>query len=166
MKKTILLLFSLIYALSITADVWKQYDKVLVTLKDRSSHEILINADSYIYCYLSKEKGAVVRIVEVGGVEDTYTFYRSDIKSIKYLESYNSIMNVDDVKVVNTLQYQDGEIKCNPHLVGKELFIYDLAGRLVKSETITIDSVVTLDRLSRGVYIAKVDEYSLKIIKR
>lgn len=166
MKKILILLLGIISCFAATADVWKQYDKILVLLNDGTSYEIPIDEDSYIYSFLTRANDGVVRMVEIAGNDCLYQFYRSEITSIKYLESYNSIMNVPEVNVVNKLQFKDGYIKCNPLLVGKQLFVYDLAGRMVMNEIITIDSAISVDHLLDGVYIAKVDEYTIKIIKQ
>jgi hypothetical protein len=64
------------------------------------------------------------------------------------------------------LRYKDDKFKFDPSLEGEELFVYDISGRLVYRETISGESTLTLKGLPTGVYVATVNNVSIKVMVR
>jgi hypothetical protein len=142
-----------------------QYDKIVLTLVDGTRYEIPINGSSYIYSTIEGSDSDAKQVVLIKGDNCEYKFNREEIKTLECIEYYNSVKSVIDENR-EQLRYKDDKFKFDPSLEGEELFVYDISGRLVYRETISGESTLTLKGLPTGVYVATVNNVSIKVMVR
>ena len=91
-----------------------------------------------------------------------YKFNRNEILSLKCVELVSGINDII-TENVEKLRYEDGRFKLHSSLEGEMLAVYDLSGRLVLYTKITETLKISIEHLPAGVYIAKVNELSIKV---
>jgi hypothetical protein len=143
----------------------KQFDRIAVTLVDGTYYEIPINSSSYIYSHVLGTGVNATQIVYIKGDNCEYKFDRNEIKTLRCVEYYSGIKDII-VENREKLRYEDDKFKFDSSLIGEDLFVYDISGRLIHYETITEKSTITLKHLPVGVYVAKVKNESIKVAVR
>ncbi|MBR6805889.1 MAG: T9SS type A sorting domain-containing protein [Bacteroidaceae bacterium] len=164
MKKFVFLLIGLfIYTAASADDKFKQYDCVQVLLTDGRIFDIEIDAESSIYSYTKDS----VQYVEVIGKREEYIFERTEMRSVKFIEAvFTSIDNLPIVDDSNPLRYADGALMFHRSLNGATLYIFDAAGKQMLSAVVCSDSHVSLKHFAKGIYVAQVNGYRIKVVVR
>lgn len=163
MKKLKLVLMGLLVALMANAtDELKQFDRIAIELKDGTYYEIPINSSSYIYSCVEGTGTTAKQIVQVKGDNCEYKFDRDEIKTMKCVELVSGIKDII-VEDIEKLRYEDGRFKIDSSLIGEYLSVYDLAGRMVLYTKINNKPIISIDYLPEGIYIAKINDQTIKV---
>lgn len=163
MKKLKLVLIGLLFGLVANAtEELKQFDRIALLLTDGTYYEIPINSSSYIYSYVEGTGTNATQLVMIKGDNCEYKFNRNEILSLKCVELVSGINDII-TENVEKLRYEDGRFKLHSSLEGEMLAVYDLSGRLVLYTKITETLKISIEHLPAGVYIAKVNELSIKV---
>lgn len=169
MRKLVILLFAAMLSLAAMAEGGpKVYEKVVLTLTDGRVFDIDIDSESFIYSYTqSGEDGKLVQYVEVSGKSEMYLFERSELLSIKFVEAATTgVAEVVGVDESNPMRYIDGELVFHGSLNGGTLYVYDAAGKLLMTEAVNADKRISLASYAKGTYLAKVNDYKIKVVVR
>lgn len=167
MRKIVFLLFAMVFASVALADEKpKQYDMVIVTLLDGRVFDIEIDADSYIYSYTKEVDEKLTQFVEVNGRSENYIFERSEMNSIRFVEALATAIEITEEVLENPMRFVDGALVFSDEMLGERYNVYDPSGKLVLSGIVRNDTPVALDKLPKGVYLAEVKMYKLKVVVR
>lgn len=168
MRKLLFLLFALFVATTAVADDKKKlYDKAVLTLVDGRVFDIDIDTDSYIYSYIKGAGEFMVQYIEVSGKSEVYLFERSELMSMKFVESKST--DIDDAPVVdqcNPMRYIDNELVFHSILNGETLYVYDMAGKSVMTAVVDSEKNISLAALAKGRYLVKVKDCEIKVLVR
>ena len=163
MKKLKLVLLAMFIGLVANAtDELKQYDRIAIELTDGTYHEIPINSSSYIYSCVEGSGTAAKQVVLVKGDNCEYKFDRSEIKSLRCVEYVSGISDII-VEDIEKIRYEEGRFRLHSSLEGEMLSVYDMMGRLILHVRIADNAKITLEHLPAGVYVAKVNNESIKV---
>lgn len=171
-------LFALVLGLSLTMAGWaeeepKMYSHVYLKLHDGNTYEIPIEHGSQIYSYARGTGTNTYFVVDVTGKDCYYQFRREEIATMKLVEDTTEHTDVDiipDVPVLDDthkmmLHYRKGELLVHQTLDGTSLTIMDMRGKQVYATRVEAPFALHLGFLPEGIYIAKVNEHTLKIRK-
>ena len=176
MKKRIsLLIVSLGFAIIGWAnDDVKMYSHVYLKLHDGNTYEIPIEHGSQIYSYARGTGKNTYFVVDVTGKDCYYQFRREEIASMKLVEDTVTHTDIDVVpeelpmmcdEHQSKLHYRKGELLAHHTLAGEWVTIVDTRGRQVYAARVEVPFALHLGFLPEGIYIAKVNEHTLKIKK-
>ena len=172
MKKRIsLLIASLGFAINGWAnDDVKIYSHVILKLHDGAKYEIPIEHGSQIYSYAKGTGTNTYFVVDVTGKDCFYQFRREEIASMKMSGDEIVPVDIDTPKMendvhVSKLHYRKGELLVHQTLEGEWFTITDMRGRQVYSARVEVPCILHLGFLPEGIYVAKVNEHTLKIRK-
>lgn len=172
-------LLTLILGLGLAIASWaeeepKMYSHVYLKLHDGNTYEIPIEHGSKIYSYARGTGTNTYFVVDVTGKDCYYQFRREEIASMKLMEDTVTHTDIDyvleDFPLMNDvhqskLHYRKGELLAHHTLDGMLLTIVDIRGRQVYAARVEVPFALHLGFLPEGVYIAKVNEHTLKIRK-
>ena len=164
----ILLLMATVLSVRASAeDEVKMYSHVTLMLHDGSKYDIPIEHGSQIYSYVRGTGTNTYFVVDVTGKDCYYLFRREEIASMKMTEDAEHVdidtPTIEDDVHASKLHYRKGELLVHQTLDGTQLTIVDLCGRVVYTTRVESPFALHLGFLPEGVYVAKVNEYTLKI---
>ncbi|MBR6629160.1 MAG: hypothetical protein IKL03_04280 [Bacteroidaceae bacterium] len=152
----------------------KMYSHVYLKLHDGNTYEIPIEHGSQIYSYARGTGKNTYFVVDVTGKDCYYQFRREEIAVMKLVEDTVTHTDIDvvpeelpvmDDAHQSKLHYRQGELLAHHTLDGELLIIADIRGRQVYAARVEAPFALDLGFLPEGIYIAKVNEHTLKIRK-
>lgn len=171
-------LFTLFLGLGLVMAGWaeeepKMYSHVYLKLHDGNMYEIPIEHGSQIYSYARGTGTNTYFVVDVTGKDCYYQFRREEIASMKLVEDTATHTDIDYIPELpvmddarqSKLHYRQGELLAHHTLDGELLIIADIRGRQVYAARVEVSFALHLGFLPEGIYIAKVNEHTLKIRK-
>lgn len=146
-----------------------QYDRVVVTTHENEIYTLEIDGNSTIHSYKNADEVFVVDVLCKGAYY--YHFHRDEIKSIRFLESEDQSIIIEDLHAVEddhsfVVRYDDGEILMSGAAVGQICYIRNIGGKVERSFFVQQSGRVSIDDLRPGIYIVTIGRYTLKVIKR
>ncbi len=172
-------LFTLILGLGLAMAGWaeeepKMYSHVYLKLHDGNTYEIPIEHGSQIYSYARGTGKNTYFVVDITGKDCYYQFRREEVAIMKLVEDTVTHTDIDvvpeelpmmDDKHQSKLHYRQGELLVHHTLAGEWVAIVDIRGRQVYAARVEVPFALHLGFLPEGIYIAKVNEHTLKIRK-
>lgn len=171
--KKLLLSLSLLPALAVAEEGLSTYSHVCLKLHDGNAYEIPIEHGSQIYSYARGTGANAYFVIDITGKDCYYQFRREEVAAIRLVEdtvTHTDIDIVTDEPVMSDahqskLHYRQGTLMVHRTLDGALLTILDLHGRRVCAARVASPFALDLGFLPEGVYIARVNEHTLKIRK-
>lgn len=166
-------LLTLILGLGLAMASWaeeelKMYSHVYLKLHDGNTYEIPIEHGSKMHSYAKGEGTQAYFVVDITGADCFYQFRRDEIAMMKLVEdtihTYVDYTELDDIHA-SKIQYKLGELKVHHTLDGELLTIVDVQGKNVFEGRVDSPFALDLSFLPNGVYVARVNEHTLKIRK-
>lgn len=166
-------LLTLILGLGLAMASWaeeelKMYSHVYLKLHDGNTYEIPIEHGSKMHSYAIGNGTDAYFVVDITGKKCFYQFKREEIAVMKLVEDATGIELLDynsEDPHASMLQYKLGELRVHATLEGEQLTIVDAQGKTVYCDYVEEPYALSLGFLPEGVYVAKVNEHTLKIKK-
>lgn len=166
-------LLTLILGLGLAMASWaeeelKMYSHVYLKLHDGNTYEIPIEHGSKMHSYVVGAGRTAYHVVDITGTDCFYQFRRDEIAVMKLVEDATGIEFVEydsNDAHASMLYFKDGKLYIHHMLEGATLWVYNLSGQLMTTQRVEDDCTIDLSDLDEGVYVAKVNEHTLKIKK-
>lgn len=173
MIRKLLLSLCLLPALVVAEEELTMYSHVYLKLHDGNIYEIPIEHGSQIYSYARGTGKNTYFVVDITGKECYYQFRREEIATMKLVKDTITPTDIDIVfkeAISNDvhqskLHYRVGTLMVHHTLDGELLTIMDLRGRQVYAVRVEAPFALDLRFLPDGIYVARVNEHTLKIRK-
>lgn len=170
MKRLLTLMLGLGLAMASWAEEeLKMYSHVYLKLHDGNTYEIPIEHGSKMRSYVVGTGRTAYHVVDITGTDCFYQFRRDEIAVMKLVEDTEHVdidtPTIEDDVHASKLQYKLGELKVHHTLEGARITIANTQGHVVYSGVVEEPYAVNLGFLGDGIYIAKVNEHTLKIKK-
>ena len=166
-------LFTLMMGITLAIASWaedevKMYSHVYLKLHDGNTYEIPIEHGSKMHSYAKGSGTTAYFVVDITGKDCFYQFKREEIAVMKLMEDVTGIEFRDydsEDPHASKIQYKLGELLVHNTLDGEQLIIVDAQGKTLFVEHVDAPYALDLSFLPSGVYVAKVNEHTLKIKK-
>lgn len=166
-------LFALMMGLSMAIASWaedevKMYSHVYLRLHDGNTYEIPIENGSTLHSYVVGTGRAAYHVVDVTGTDCFYQFRRDEIAVMNFIEDVTGLEFIEydsNDEHASMLCYKEEKLMVHPSLEGAVVWVYTLAGQMIDRQRVEGDCSVDMRELPDGVYVAKVNEHTLKIKK-
>ena len=177
MKNLLTLGLTLLMMLGISMGAWgdnvvtqglKCYDRVMLHLHDGTTYVIPVDTLSTMKSYFADDKAEYV--VDVDGSDALYQFLRKEIAVIRFLEAPDQSEGVEQVTVddsrASLIHIENGCLHYGMSMAGQRVAFYDVSGRVVSTVLLDDSRVLSLGWLPLGVYVIRVNGYTLKFMKQ
>lgn len=173
MIRKLLLSLCLLPVLVMAEEELTMYSHVYLKLHDGNTYEIPIEHGSQIYSYARGTGKNTYFVVDITGKDCYYQFRREEIAAMKLLKDTVTPTDIDIVLKepisndvhLSKLHYRIGTLMVHHTLDGELLTIIDLRGRQVYSARVEAPFALDMRFLPDGIYVARVNEHTLKIRK-
>ena len=157
--------------LSITGwanDSFRQYSHVYLQLHSGETYEIPISAGSTLHSYVVGTGRTAYHVVDITGTDCFYQFRRDEIAVMRFVEDVTGIEFIEydrGDEHASMLCFKESKLMVHPSLEGTVALIYSLSGKLVTAQRVEGDCTIDMGNLDDGIYVAKVNEHTLKVKK-
>ena len=166
-------LFTLILGLGLVMSSWaddgfRQYSHVYLKLHSGETYEIPVSDGSTLHSYVVGAGRTAYHVVDVMGTDCFYQFRRDEIAVMKFVEDVTGIEFVEydrNDEHASMLCFKEEKLMVHPSLSGTVTQIYSLSGKLVITQRVEGDCTIDMSHLDGGIYVAKVNEHTLKVKK-
>ena len=169
MKRLLTLMLGLGLAMASWAnDGFRQYSHVYLQLHSGDIYEIPVSAGSTLHSYVVGTGRTAYHVVDVTGTDCFYQFRRDEIAVMRFMEDVTGIEFIEYDPLdehASMLCFKEGRLMVHPSLEGAVALIYSLSGKLITAQRVEGDCTIDMSHLDGGIYVAKVNEHTLKVKK-